>query len=363
MAKINTKALKARLTIDDHKKIMKSLGIPIFTENKHQIVYYSGDKNVDALKGTPKLYWYKDTGVYLGYTSSRSYDIISLTQTRLSLLKQPCSFVDAVNYILDVTGIESSQVQRVANPNITDWSGLEKFITVRNGGSLLPTYDTSILDAIPNMPCQAWVDEGISEETQALFRIGWYGREWGTTIPVFNENYDLVGIRCRYWGENAINGKYRPLQLLDGTIYKFPTNAVLYGLAQNQYEIERTGTVMIAESEKAVLKLHSFLGSQSTAVAMFGSQLGLQRRNQLLKLGVNHVVLIVDNDATGGTDAEFEQWNNKIMKQAELWSSLAQVDVVWDSLGLLERKENAVDRDFQTWQKLYEARTIDILNN
>ena len=196
MAKINTKALKARLTIDDHKKIMKSLGIPIFTENKHQIVYYSGDKNVDALKGTPKLYWYKDTGVYLGYTSSRSYDIISLTQTRLSLLKQPCSFIDAVNYILDVTGIESSQVQRVANPNITDWSGLEKFITVRNGGSLLPTYDTSILDAIPNVPCQAWVDEGISEETQALFRIGWYGREWGTTIPVFNENYDLVGIRC-----------------------------------------------------------------------------------------------------------------------------------------------------------------------
>ena len=163
MAKINTKALKARLTIDDHKKIMKSLGIPIFTENKHQIVYYSGDKNVDALKGSPKLYWYKDTGVYLGYSSSRSYDIISLTQTRLSLLKQPCSFIDAVNYILDVTGIESSQVQRVANPNITDWSGLEKFITVRNGGSLLPTYDTSILDAIPNTPCRAWVDEAISE--------------------------------------------------------------------------------------------------------------------------------------------------------------------------------------------------------
>lgn len=363
MAKINTKALKARLTIDDHKKIMQSLNIPVYTESKQQIIYYSGDKHIDALKSKPKLYYYKDTGVYCGYSAGRSYDIISLTQTRLSLLKQPCSFIDAVNYILDVTGIESSQVQRVANPNITDWSGLEKFITIRNGGSILPTYDKTILDQLTQCSCLEWEQEGITKETQALFHIGWYGREWGTTIPVFDTEYNLVGIRCRYWGESAINGKYRPLQLLDGTIYKFPTNAVLYGLAQNQYEIERTGTVMIAESEKSVLKLHSFLGSQSTAVAMFGSQLGLQRRNQLLKLGVNHVVLIVDNDATGGTDAEFEQWNNKIMKQAELWSGLAQVDVVWDSLGLLERKENATDHDFLTWQKLYDARTIDILNN
>ena len=130
MAKINTKALKARLTIDDHKKIMKSLGIPIFMERPNEIIYFTGDKNVNALDGSAKLLFYPDTSVYLGLTAGRSYDIISLTQTRLSLLKQPCSFIDAVNYILDVTGIESSQVQRVANPNITDWSGLEKFITV-----------------------------------------------------------------------------------------------------------------------------------------------------------------------------------------------------------------------------------------
>ena len=109
MAKINTKALKARLTIDDHKKIMKSLGIPIFMERPNEIVYFTGDKNVNALDGSAKLLFYPDTSVYLGLTAGRSYDIISLTQTRLSLLKQPCSFVDAVNYILDVTGIESSQ--------------------------------------------------------------------------------------------------------------------------------------------------------------------------------------------------------------------------------------------------------------
>lgn len=363
MAKINTKALKARLTINDHKQIMQSLDVPIYMERPNEIVYYTGDKNVDAYAGSPKLIFYPDTGVYLGLTAGRSYDILGLVQTRLSLLKQPCSFMDAVAYILSVTGIESTQVQRVANPNITDWSGLERFITIRNGGSTLPVYDSTILDTLPCIPCQEWIDEGISAETQALYRIGWYGREWGTTIPVFDKDYNLVGIRCRYWSEDGVaSGKYRPLQLLDGTIYKFPTNAVLYGLAQNQYEIERTGTVMIAESEKSVLKLHSFLGSQSTAVAMFGSQLGLQRRNQLLKLGVNHVILIVDNDVAVEDDG-FGQWQDKIMKQANLWSGLAQVDIVWDNLGLLDIKENATDRDKETWEQLYESRDIDVLKN
>lgn len=361
MQQVNTKALKARLTVKDHKKIMQSLGIPIFSENKTQVVYYSGDKHVDALKHSPKLYFYNDTGIYCGYSSGRSYDIISLVQTRLSLLGKESSFMIAIDYILDICEIEESKIQRVAKPNITDWSGLEKFITVRNGGNSLPVYDKTVLQELPQQPCEAWIQEGISKETQELFQIGWYGRDWGTTIPVYDNQYNLVGIRCRYWGQSGENGKYRPLSLLNGTIYKFPTNAVLYGLAQNQYEIERTGTVMIAESEKAVLKLNTWYGSKSTAVAMFGSQLGLQRRNQLIKLGVNHVVLIVDNDATSKSDAEFEQWNQKILKQAELWSGLAQVDVVWDSLGLLEEKENATDKDKATFEKLYEAREIDVL--
>lgn len=359
---VNTKALKARLTVKDHKKIVQSLGIPIFSENKTQVIYYSGDKHVDALKGSPKLYFYVDTGIYCGYSSGRSYDIISLVQTRLTLLGQECNFIKATDYILEICGIEEEKVQRISKPNITDWSGLERFITVRNGGSLLPTYDKSILEAIPQQPCQEWIKEGISKETQELYQIGWYGREWGTTIPVYDNQYNLVGIRCRYWGQNSEYGKYRPLSLLNGTVYKFPTNAVLYGLAQNQYEIERTGTVMIAESEKAVLKLDSWYGSKSTAVAMFGSQLGLQRRNQLLKLGVNHVILIVDNDAKDKSDEEFKQWNEKILKQAELWSGLAQVDVVWDSLGLLEAKENATDKDKKTFEKLFETREIDVLN-
>ena len=90
MNKIDVKLLKKNLTLAHHKQIMQALNIPAFSENKEQIIYFTGDRNKDALKGSPKLYFYKDSQIYFGYTSSRSYDIISLVQTRLALLNPPC---------------------------------------------------------------------------------------------------------------------------------------------------------------------------------------------------------------------------------------------------------------------------------
>lgn len=61
MKQINTKLLKSSLSLEDHKSVCKALGIPVFAENSNQIVYYTADKNVDGLKGSPKLVFYKDT--------------------------------------------------------------------------------------------------------------------------------------------------------------------------------------------------------------------------------------------------------------------------------------------------------------
>lgn len=66
--KFNCKAIKARLAIDDHKKIMKALDIPAYTETSSVITYWTGDKNRDAYKGSPgKLVFYKDTAYFRFY--------------------------------------------------------------------------------------------------------------------------------------------------------------------------------------------------------------------------------------------------------------------------------------------------------
>lgn len=360
MGKIDVKKLKKSLSLAHHKQIMQALGIPAYSENKEQIIYFSGDKNKDALKGSPKLYFYKDSQIYFGYTSSRSYDIISLVQTRLSLLKQPCSFLDACQFILDTTNINPDSISRVKKEcHVYDWSNLERFIKVRKYGNQLSEYNRNIIDTLPPLYPQAWIDEGISEETMDKYQIRYYERCNQTVIPCFDDEARLVGVRVRNWDKDRVEqAKYMPLVTLDGQCYKFNTNQVFYGINYNKPEIERTGKVIIVESEKAVMKLDTYMGRHNIALGMYGSNLGIQRRNQLLKMGVNTVSYVVDNDFIGQDDEFFEQWREKIRHFIKLWDGFCRVEIVWDNLGLLGPKENATDRTKEVWEQLWENREI-----
>lgn len=338
---------------------MQALGIPAYSENKEQIIYFSGDKNKDALKGSPKLYFYKDSQIYFGYTSSRSYDIISLVQTRLSLLKQPCSFLDACQFILDTTNINPDSISRVKKEcHVYDWSNLERFIKVRKYGNQLSEYNRNIIDTLPPLYPQAWIDEGISEETMEKYQIRYYERCNQTVIPCFDDEARLIGVRVRNWDKDRVEqAKYMPLITLDGQCYKFNTNQVFYGINYNKPMIEQTGEVWLGESEKFVLKLDGWFGPKSCALAMYGHQLGMQRRNQLIKMGVKRVVYCPDMDFIGQDNAFFEDWCKSVRRLCDMFKGYCQVDIVWDDSGeLLGPKENATDRDKETWDKLWESR-------
>lgn len=354
--KINTKTLKSSLKVDGHKKICKALGIPIFSESSNQIVYYTGDRNVDAYQGSPKLFFYKDTGVYVGYTSGCTYDIISLTQKRLSLLKQPSSFMDAINFILSVVDLKIDSIQRINKPHICDWeSGLGKFIRLRRGESILTPYDDSILDQLETKFYQGWIDEGISIDTMLKYEIKWYERTSQIVIPCRERMGQLIGIRCRNIDpDRAIHAKYMPLTLLDGKDYRFNTNSVFFGINYNWSEIERTGRVILVESEKAVMWLDGLYKEKNIALGMYGKNLGTQRRNQLIKMGVNNIIYVPDNDWIGKEQADFEKWEKEIIQFGNQFKGYANVEVVWDNLGLLKEKENATDGDIDTWNKLLE---------
>ena len=360
MGKIDVKKLKKSLSLAHHKQIMQALGIPSYSENSTQIVYYTGDKNVDSYKGSPKLYFYKDTSIYVGMTAGRSYDIISLVQTRLALLKQPCSFLDACQFILDTTNISPDSISRVKKDgHVYDWSSLEKFVRIRKYGSSLKEYPRSVIDTLPAYFPDSWYDEGISESTMEKYQIRYYERCNQTVIPCFDDEARLVGVRVRNWDKDRVEqAKYMPLVTLDGQCYKFNTNQVFYGINYNKPEIERTGKVIIVESEKAVMKLDTYMGRHNIALGMYGSNLGIQRRNQLLKMGVNTVSYVVDNDFIGQDDEFFEQWREKIQHFIKLWDGFCRVEIVWDNLGLLGPKENATDRTKEVWEQLWENREI-----
>ena len=40
------------------------------------------------------------------------------------------------------------------------------------------------------------------------------------------------------------------------------------------------------------------------------------------------------------------------------WSGYAQVEIVWDTLDILQPKENAVDQSKEVWEELFNNREI-----
>lgn len=360
MGKVDVKKLKKALTLSHYDTILRELGIPIFSKSNTEWRCWSGEKNRNPLDGSPALVFFPDNKIFIGYTSSRSYDAISLVQTRLNLLGQTCSFLDACNWILEKTGLDPNKITKpLTNNHVYDWSDLERFVRVRKYGNQLPEYNRNIIDTLPPLYPQAWIDEGISEETMAKYQIRYYERCNQTVIPCFDDEARLIGVRVRNWDKDRVEqAKYMPLITLDGQCYKFNTNQVFYGINYNKPEIERTGKVIIVESEKAVMKLDTYMGRHNIALGMYGSNLGIQRRNQLIKMGVNTVSYVVDNDFIGQDDEFFEQWREKIQHFIKLWDGFCRIEIVWDNLGLLGPKENATDRTKEVWEQLWENREI-----
>lgn len=346
------------LTLSHYDTILRELGIPIFSKSNTEWRCYSGDRHKNPFDGSPSLIFYPDTKIFQGYSAGRAYDAIALVQTRLNLLGQTCSFLDACNWILEKTDFDPTKIAKpLTNNHVYDWSELERFVRVRKYGNQLPEYNRNIIDTLPPLYPQAWIDEGISEETMAKYQIRHYERCNQTVIPCFDAEARLIGVRVRNWDKDKVEqAKYMPLITLDGQCYKFNTNQVFYGINYNKPEIERTGKVIIVESEKAVMKLDTYMGRHNIALGMYGSNLGIQRRNQLIKMGVNTVSYVVDNDFIGQDDEFFEQWREKIRHFIKLWNGFCRIEIVWDNLGLLGPKENATDRTKEIWDKLWESR-------
>lgn len=357
---INAKKLKSILTLSNYEQIEKELGLRQFSKSNNQVVFYNADKYKDITKQTPKLYRYNDTKIYISYTKSCSYDIISLVQAVKITNGEECSFVDAINFILSVTGLDPLACTRITQKKQYNWEDdLSKYIKIKNGEKLLEKYNDNILDELYPIYPQEWINEGINIDTLNKYKIGYYPRLQATTIPCFNNTGDLIGIRCRHWlPEEIEKGKYRPLQTLNNIIYKFPTNNVFYGINYNKPEIERTGHVILVEGEKSVLKADSWWHEKSNVLALYGGNIGLNRVRELIRMGVNHVTLALDSDFHNINDNDYKLFESKMIRLGELFKGYADVDIVYNNIGLDWYKCSPFDGDENTWKKMWDNREV-----
>lgn len=350
---INVKKLKRELTTEQIIEIVSHLGGELRSQNNTELIFTSCCHHIDAHNHKAKLYYYIDTHSFFCYSCSSAFDIIALIEARWTLEGKEFCFVDILKYIGEITHIDLGNMKRVTpvKSGNTPWQEiLGKYQTFTSTGKTLNPIDKSILKFFPRVYPEDWIEQGIGIETMYQFSIGYYEFQNQTVIPCMDIDNNLIGIRVRNWREDM--PKYDVLRVLDeNRVFKFSSSYVLYGLNFAKYAIEKYKTVLLVESEKAVMKSVTWYGHNSVAVGMFGDNLNKYRRNLLTELGIDKVVIVPDYDFHQEGDVDWIKWRKKQLKIAKNFEGFCEVQIILND-GSVPYKDNGFDISQEGFEKL-----------
>lgn len=327
---------------------MDSLGATMKKEDNKQIVYDS----ICHSSSKPKLYFWKELRIqFTCFTSCGNLNIY-----RLVMRVKNLSFTQALEYICDVCNIPYESTKRLTEKKTTDnWkSSLSKYTRYKSRYSELTTYDKNILNFFEKKYHDSWLEEGITIESMKKYKIRWYSYLNAIIIPCFNESFELIGIRGRFMEPDAY-AKYMPISMLDGTMYKFPTNQSFYGIQFTKQAIMRNKKIVLFEGEKSPLLCDTWYGEDNYSTALYGSNIGKFRRDEILKMGVEEVILGFDWDYEEYGDKDYEEYEKKCLKAGELFRGFCKVSVLCSHGGHV-KKDSPVDLGKEKYEEYYTNR-------
>lgn len=343
-------AIKSAITDDDIIALMDSMGIPLVSANSQYMVFPSACHHADWEHHKPKLWWYSDSQRFHCWVCQLDADVFGMVQHL-----RHSNFMDAVSYVCSTLGIKADEL--VKDDMLDPWQkDLRRWLpNVEQDEPSEPTaYDPAILAAFDRLYPSDWLEYGITRDSMDKFGIGWYARQACISIPVM-QNGQLVGVRGRYTRQQDIaKGKYRPIAMLDGNVFKFSTASALYGYDQNKAAVAKSRQVLLFESEKSVLKAPSY--GIDNALAVFGSNISKRHIEMLLELGVNDVVLCMDSDYHAVGDDDFKFFVAKMRKLAGKLRPYFAVSIVYNNQGYDAYKCNMMDLPYDKAMTLYERR-------
>lgn len=344
---MNTKALKEQLNTDQIIMLLEALGAELKESGQNHLVFDSICHHLHAEEHKPKLYYYMNDKMFHCFVCGFHGDVYSLIEEVWNLRDIEFYFGDIIRYILGTLRLSENTFTQTKKASWRD--DLRLFSTAKQGVKMHQIYPISDLNRFVDKLPYAWIKDGISVDTMHKYHIGYYPLSDCTTIPVFDRDGELVGIRGRFWrGEDIELGKYRPI-CCNGVEYKFPSGNVLYGLYQNQENIKVTHEVKIFEGEKSVMQMEDIL-EQNNSVAIFGCNFSDTQLRQLIELEVERYVICLDK---WGSEEDRKRWNKSVEKIAKMCKLYGEVIVIEDN-GELGYKNSPSDKGKKIWEELYE---------
>lgn len=346
------KDLRMQLKEEDIKTILAKFGVFVHTDTENALIFPTSCHNDSG--GSPKLYYYKKDKIFKCYTECNAmFDIFDLIMRIQKTRGEEITLYQAI----DLTGLENNQ-EIVDRDVLNDLQYLQQ-LSKLSGSVIEEDNEVRIInkeilqyfsfDEVGNKP---WLDEGISREAMDRFAIGYNSYLNAITIPNFDHNGRLIGIRGRFFNTDT-KAKYMPIKY-NNEILSHPTGKFLYGYYENKSSISSKGIVVLFEGEKSVLKMETFYPNNNIALSTSGKRITLDHLNALLKLGIREVVLAYDKDYK--TPSERKEKIDEYEKILDILNPYFTISIIADFDNQLDYKDSPIDKTKEIFEDLMRHR-------
>ena len=339
----------SNLDVDSVISMMEKLGADRHSDRGAYVVFPTICHNIDASEASMKLYFYKDTKLFVCYTECGNMSIFKFLkhyyETRQIEYDWYQDIYEVVRDCSNFKGVDGFVVEK--------YKSLRNRYEVKRKEKELPQYMPHVLDCFVQTYPQEWLDDGISKKTMDRFNISYSISQNKIIIPHYDILGRLVGIRGRALNDWEVEniGKYAPIQV-EGIWYKHPLSMNLYGLDRTYMNIRRNGVCYLFESEKSVLQMDGF-SIPNCSAAVCGSNFNKYQLNILMKFcAPSEIVICFDKEELPGEEKYF----NKLWNICQKYKQYCNFSFIYDREGLLNLKDSPTDKGEEIFLQLLKKR-------
>ena len=356
--------IKEQLTLENVYELFVDLGgDPEYA--KHGLISSTICHNAPG-EGSRKLYYYENSNLCQCFTGciESSFDIFELIiKAKKIQFNEDWELYDAMCYVANFFGLEEAERPDARKNELEDWSVFKRHdfsISKQIEYPQLKEYDATILSRFLYPRILPWEKEGISKEINIEAQIGYYPSEDQITIPHFDIDNRLIGIRGRFLSSDKaeLYGKYRPLYI-NKQLYNHPLAMNLYNINNSKDNIAKYHAAIIFESEKSCLMYRSYFGNDTDiSVACCGSSVSNRQVDMLENLGAKEIVIAFDRQFQEIGDEEFIRLKNKLIGIYQKYGNRLRVTSIFDKNCILPYKASPIDVSKEIFEKLLNERIV-----
>ncbi len=324
--------------------VLEEIGCHNIVYHRNKDFYSCGNYNGDN-KGAINVKNNEYIGV-VNYTRTKEFgdnsDIITLVQYNKSI-----SFIDALKYLHQILGLpfefkkKEDKPKKKLNPLNIFTRQLRSNRRVVNVDDIHILDDKLLDDYVPMLHID-WVKQGITERTRQKFGLAYSYKHKRVVMPMrYWLTGELLGFNQRTTVENYEEFNIRKYFITP----TYPKALNLYGLYENYDSIQKAGYVVVAESEKSVLKRDSL--GDGTVVALSGKSISDEQVRILMGLNVEIVI---------GLDKDVDI--NEVRHMCNKFKNTRKVSYIHDFIGILGDKDAPMDASNKDYQFLLESRVV-----